>query len=236
MRRSFALMLTLAVLNGPALAQMTEVPGPGGIPIAPGAPARGYTPGGIGPGGTEVAPGRAARDVPMYRTGPGGIVMPARPDPRRARRAARRVQPCRGGECEVPALPQTLAVTISSRDAGKREPPSNDKRIDSIDELFAALRGCWDPPAPDQSREGQQMSVRFSFRRNGELMAPPFVTYTTPGTDAETKKVYRQAIESSLKRCTSMPFSKSFSAAIAGQPISVRFVDDRDVKAGERRP
>ena len=60
---------------------MTVTPGPGGIPIAPGARVPGYTPGGIGPGGIEVAPGAAARDIPMYRIGPGGGPVAPRPDP-----------------------------------------------------------------------------------------------------------------------------------------------------------
>ncbi|RAI30937.1 hypothetical protein, partial [Rhodoplanes serenus] len=48
---------SVAVSSDGALAQLTTTPGPGGIPIAPGAPVRGYTPGGIGPGGGRVAPG-----------------------------------------------------------------------------------------------------------------------------------------------------------------------------------
>ena len=46
---------------------------PGGVPIAPGAPVKGYTPGSIELGGVEVAPGNAARDVPVYRKGAGGV-------------------------------------------------------------------------------------------------------------------------------------------------------------------
>jgi hypothetical protein len=82
MARLLAATLTFFIaLDGFALAQMTITPGPGGIPIAPGSPVPGYTPGGIGPGGIEVAPGPAARDVPMYRIGPGGIPLAPRPDP-----------------------------------------------------------------------------------------------------------------------------------------------------------
>jgi hypothetical protein len=72
----------LSLLNAPpAFAQMTSTPGPGGIPIAPGSPITGYTPGGIGPGGVEISPGPAARGIPMYRTGPGGVTLSPRPDP-----------------------------------------------------------------------------------------------------------------------------------------------------------
>jgi hypothetical protein len=63
-------------LDAFAFAQMTVTPGPGGIPIAPGSPVAGYTPGGIGLGGVEVAPGPAARDIPTDRIGPGGVPFP----------------------------------------------------------------------------------------------------------------------------------------------------------------
>jgi hypothetical protein len=103
--------------------------------------------------------------------------------------------------------------------------------IDSIDDLFAALRMCWEPPAREQAREGVQMTVRFSFKRGGDLMAPPFVTYTTPGTEPATRRVYQAAINAALDRCTPLRFSGSFSAAIAGRPLSIRYVDDRTMRA-----
>lgn len=79
------------------------------------------------------------------------------------------------------------------------------------------------------------MSVRFSFKRTGEMVAPPFVTYTTPGTQAETKQVYRSAINAALARCVPLAFSKRFSLAIPGKPISIRYVDDRSISADPQR-
>jgi hypothetical protein len=171
-RLPVATLTVFVMLVARALAQMPETPGPGGIPIAPGAPVPGYTPGGIGVGGVQIAPGPAARDVPMYRIGPGGVVMPPRPDPRPGRDSAtaRRDPGCgQGGPC----VTQSLAQTITSRDAGPGKAPSPDTAIDSIDDLFAALRACWGPPARGEAREGVQVSVRFSFKRTGEMVAPP---------------------------------------------------------------
>src|SRR5258705_11244983 len=79
--RGVPLRLFIA-LTAPPRPQRTEVPGPGGIPIAPGLPVPGYTPGGIGPRGVEIAPGPAARGIPMYRIGPGEIPLAPRVDPR----------------------------------------------------------------------------------------------------------------------------------------------------------
>jgi hypothetical protein len=77
-----AATLTIFIeLDAFAFAQMTVTPGPGGIPIAPGSPVAGYTPGGIGLGGVEVAPGPAARDIPTDRIGPGGVPFPPQAGP-----------------------------------------------------------------------------------------------------------------------------------------------------------
>jgi hypothetical protein len=222
-----------------ALAQMTVTPGPGGILLAPGSPVHGYTPGGIGPGGIEIAPGPAARNIPMYRVGPGDIALPLRPDARRDEsKATVRLDPRCSNDiaCDVQAVPQNLILTINSRDAGPGEPPSPEAPIDSLRDLFAVLRTCWEPPAREQAQEGVQMSVRLSFRRTGEIIAPPFVTYTTPGTKAETKQAYRQAINASFERCTPLPFSRTFSGAIAGRPINVRYIDDRNTTASSPQP
>jgi hypothetical protein len=240
MSRLLAATLTFFIaLDTFALAQMTVTPGPGGIPIAPGLPVPGYTPGGIGPGGVQVAPGPAARSIPMYREGPGGIALPPRPDPAPdARSATVTLDPqCRNGSACVPEVtPRSLALTINSRDAEPGRTPSPDTPIESINDLFAALRTCWEPPAREQALQGMQMSVRFSFKRTGEIIAPPFVTYSTPGTKADTKQVYRRAINASLERCAPLRFSKTFSAAIAGQPISIRYVDDRIAGTSSQHP
>jgi len=226
-------------LGAAAQAQMTVTPGPGGIPIAPGAPVTGYTPGGTGVGGIEIAPGPAARGVPMSRIGPGGIPFSPRPDPYPApNNSTATLQPGCGNDspCGPEILPQTLALTIHSRDAAPAKAPSSDTPIESIHDLFDALRACWEPPAREQAQEGTQMSVRFSFRRTGEIIAAPFVTYATPGIKPDTRQVYRDAINGALARCKPLPFSKSFSAAIAGRPISIRYIDDRVLKADSSHP
>lgn len=81
----------LSVMIVPARAQLTETPGPGGIPIAPGAAPNGFTPGGKSFGGVDIAPGPAARDIPMYRQGPGDVpVIIAPEEPRKGKSKGRR--------------------------------------------------------------------------------------------------------------------------------------------------
>ena len=138
--------------------------------------------------------------------------------------------PLRHGPCQ-PQYPfplgENLQLTVDSKpdQQGKRVDP--DDKINTIRAMFAALRACWQPPAPDKAHDGMQMSVRFAFNRDGGIIAEPRVTYTTPGIDDDTRKTYRDAIKEALGRCTPLPFSPGMGGAIAGRPIAVRFVDNR---------
>jgi hypothetical protein len=101
------------------------------------------------------------------------------------------------------------------------------KPVDSIGEMFAALRACWVPPPKDEARHGMQYTVRFSFKRDGEMVAPPFVTYVSRDAQADTRSVYRDAIDHALDRCMPLHFTDSMAGAVAGRPIAIRFVDNR---------
>ena len=45
--------------------------------------------------------------------------------------------------------------------------------------MYAALRTCWMPPPKDLARHGMEYTVRFALKRDGEIMAPPRVTYSS---------------------------------------------------------
>jgi len=133
---------------------------------------------------------------------------------------------------ELPPIGQDLRLTIRSRgNDGGRSPEAP---VDSLRALYAALRACWEPPPLSDARAGTQMSVRFSFKRTGEIVAPPRLTYATAEAGPETRRVYRGAIDAALARCTPMPFSRTMGAAVAGRPIAVRFIDDRGDERGPR--
>jgi hypothetical protein len=152
--------------------------------------------------------------------------------------------PCTPSYCSVfnngPCIPEidypsgeNLQVTIQSvppeQDSGKYRKPDHD--LDSIGDLFAALRSCWTPPPTDVARQGMQMSVRFSFKRSGEMIAQPRMTFATQGASADTRTAYLKAINDSLDTCLPMKFSGNLGGALAGRPIAIRYVDNRDLKA-----
>ncbi len=152
-------------------------------------------------------------------------------------------QPCTPSFCSVfndgPCIPeidypygQNLQLTIESvppqGEAAKYQKPDHD--LDSIGDLFAALRSCWSPPPADTAREGMQMSVRFSFKRSGDIIGTPRLTFATAGVPADTRATYLKAINASLEACVPLKFTGNLGGAIAGRPIAIRYVDNRGMK------
>ena len=104
-----------------------------------------------------------------------------------------------------------------------------EKPLDSIRAMYAALRACWVPPPKDEARHGMEYTVRFAFKRDGEMIAPPRVTYASHDAPALVRDAYRDAANAALARCTPLHFTDGMGGAVAGRPIAVRFVDNRTV-------
>jgi hypothetical protein len=80
------------------------------------------------------------------------------------------------------------------------------------------------------------MSVRFSFKRSGEIIATPRVTYATAGVPAETRTAYLKAINTSLAGCMPLKFTAGLGGALAGRPIAIRYIDNRDLAKQAEKP
>jgi hypothetical protein len=158
-------------------------------------------------------------------------------------------QPCTPSYCGVfnhgPCIPEidypygeNLQLTIETvppqDQAAKYQRPDHD--LDTIGDLFAALRSCWSPPPADSAREGMQMSVRFSFKRTGEIIATPRMTYATAGVPADTRANYLNAINASLDACMPLKFTGGLGGALAGRPIAIRYVDNRELGKQAEKP
>ena len=151
-------------------------------------------------------------------------------------------RPCTPSFCSVfnhgPCIPEVdypygenLQLTIESVPshdaAAKYVRPDHD--LGTIGDLFAELRSCWSPPPADAARQGMQMSVRFSFKRSGEIIAIPRLTYATAGVSADVRDSYLKAINASLDACMPLKFTRGLGGALAGRPIAIRYVDNREL-------
>jgi hypothetical protein len=115
----------------------------------------------------------------------------------------------------------------SDTSKGGNDADQTDESLDSIGQMFAALRACWVPPQKEDALHGMQYTVRFAFKRDGDIVAPPFVTYASHTASVQTRDVYRDAVNAALSRCMPLHFSKGMAGAVVGRPIDVRFVDNR---------
>jgi len=136
---------------------------------------------------------------------------------------------------------QDLRLTVPFPDGrSDRSPregkPEDDKPIDNIRGLFAAIEACWRVPPPEPIRPGppgMEVTVRFSLNRDGALIGDPRFTYTTRSLSAEDRHYYHRAIADGLRRCTPLHFTKGMGGAVAGRPINIRFIETRGTrKAG----
>jgi hypothetical protein len=157
--------------------------------------------------------------------------------------------PCTPYFCSVfnrgPCIPEidypygeNLQLTVETKpteeDAPKYQKPDHD--LDNIGDLFAALRSCWTPPQPDSAKEGMQMTVRFSFKRSGDLIGPPRMTFATAGVPSEVRETYFKAINDSIGACVPLKFTGNLGGALAGRPIAIRYVDNRDIDKQKATP
>jgi hypothetical protein len=127
-----------------------------------------------------------------------------------------------------------LYGTVTVKSAGDQtgstgQERANEHTLDSIAAMYGALRGCWVPPPKAKARHGMEYTILFAFKRDGDVVAPPRVTYASHDAPAAVRDVYRDAVDAALTRCTPLHFTDSMGGAIAGHPIALRFIDNRTV-------
>jgi hypothetical protein len=121
---------------------------------------------------------------------------------------------------------ENLQLTLGTRAAGDAKKPAGD--LNTLRDLFAALLACWLPPAVENAYPGMQMSMRFSLTRDGKLIGNPRVTFASREVSQKTRDLYRDAFTQSLQGCAPFAITRSFGGAIAGRPIVVRVIENRD--------
>ncbi|MXQ14676.1 hypothetical protein [Microvirga makkahensis] len=120
-----------------------------------------------------------------------------------------------------PSLPEGIQGVVRP-DANTARP----QRINTIRDVFQALQACWLPPS-GSGYSGQEITLRLSFKRNGEVLGKPRITYYKPGAEGDQRKPFTRSVREAFERCTPFPFTESFGAAIAGRIFAFRFVDAR---------
>jgi hypothetical protein len=132
------------------------------------------------------------------------------------------------------ALGVLLALGSGAGLAQDRSPEGDPRKpakpLNTIQDVFHALEACWIPPDLDHARPGMQITVLLSFKRSGELNGEPRITYETPGATDAQRFAYRLAMAQAITRCTPLPFTDGLGNALAGRPMTMRFIDNRNLK------
>jgi hypothetical protein len=136
-------------------------------------------------------------------------------------------------QAQVGGASETLLLTLGTRAVADAAKPGGE--LNAIRDLFAALRACWTPPAAENAQRGMQMSMRFSLKRDGKLIGEPRVTYASRDVSQQTRDLYRDALAQSLQDCAPFRLTRSFGGAIAGRPIVIRIIDNRDEAPAKQR-
>ena len=109
---------------------------------------------------------------------------------------------------------------------GSAEPAAPKGPLNTMADIRKALRGCWQWPPASESRAGMALTVRVSFKRNGEIFGAR-ITYQSQQVSDEERSLYYRALLAALSRCSPLPLSASLGEAIAGRPMTFHIHDTR---------
>ena len=110
--------------------------------------------------------------------------------------------------------------------SGRTDPGAPQGPLNTMADIRQALRGCWQWPPASAARSSMELTVRLSFKRNGEIFGAR-ITYQSASVSAEERALYYGALLAALSRCSPLPLSASLGEAIAGRPFTFHIHDTR---------
>jgi hypothetical protein len=94
--------------------------------------------------------------------------------------------------------------------------------VDTLGDLFASFRSCL---AGVAGPAGSQLTMRFSLRNNGALVAEPHITYSVAPPGTASARPFENLVLSAFARCAPFDLDPRLGAAIAGRPMTIRVVE-----------
>jgi hypothetical protein len=99
-------------------------------------------------------------------------------------------------------------------------------QLNTLEDVKRAIQHCWRGPPARAIRNGMELTVRLSFRRNGEIFGAR-VTHQSRDVSDDEQFAYYRALVLMMKRCSPLPVTPALGEAIAGRPFFFRFHDTR---------
>jgi hypothetical protein len=120
----------------------------------------------------------------------------------------------------------TMQAVMVLPASGRADPGAPQGLLNTMADIRQALRGCWQPPPASEARSGMELTVRISFKRNGEIFGVR-ITYQSSSVSNEERALYHGALLAALSRCSPLPLSAGLGEAIAGRPFTFHIHDTR---------
>ena len=100
------------------------------------------------------------------------------------------------------------------------------RRLNTLEDIKRAIHKCWRWPPVNAIQTGMELTVRLSFKSDGEIFGAR-VTHQSRDVSDDERLLYYRALVQTIKRCSPLPVTPELGAAIAGRPFFFRFVDTR---------
>jgi hypothetical protein len=126
-----------------------------------------------------------------------------------------------GLRCGVAMLAAVLLPALAAGEPARPKGPLN-----TLADVRRALQGCWQWPPRAEARAGMELTVRLSFKRDGEIFGAR-ITYQSRNVSEEERALYHGALLQALSRCSPLPLSPGLGEAIAGRPMTFHIHDTR---------
>jgi len=120
----------------------------------------------------------------------------------------------------------TALAVVALPASGRADPGAPQGPLNTMADIGRALRACWQWPPVSEARSGMELTVRVSFKRNGEIFGAR-ITHQTASVSEEERAIYHSALLAALSRCSPLSLSESLADAIAGRPLILHIQDKR---------
>lgn len=112
-------------------------------------------------------------------------------------------------------------IAVVSLAAGTAEPQSLRAPANTLQELFSQLDNCLVVP---NGAVGSELTVVFSLRRDGSLLGRPRISFAKLQGSATEQRAFAEGVASAFNKCLPASITDGLGGAIAGRPLTMRFV------------
>jgi hypothetical protein len=128
--------------------------------------------------------------------------------------------PMPSSSCHLFKIALTLTSWLLVTAGSLAQPAAADHVLDRYLDVGPAILACWRPPA---GSAGMALTLVFSFKRNGEILGKPRITFSKLHGDRDLQKRFVASALNALALCTPLKITAALGGAIAGRPFAMLF-------------